>query len=96
MAFRRWCVSIVALWSLTGSGCALWHELQPHRLHRLNRVAPPHLDPEFTRLSRPKAAQAILARSSGESPEWVAVAQTDPASRTPGLGDVLMRRESSW
>lgn len=30
------------------SGCSsFWHELKPHRLHKLNSGAAPSLDPEF-------------------------------------------------
>ncbi len=40
---------IVTLTSLPG--CAsLLHELQPHRMHRINRNPPPSTDPEFTSL----------------------------------------------
>ncbi|MBI1345857.1 hypothetical protein GC163_06165 [bacterium] len=31
------------------SGCAsFWHDLQPHRLRRLNRGPAPSMDPEFS------------------------------------------------
>lgn len=30
------------------SGCSLLHELQPHRLHKLNNFPAPSLDPEFS------------------------------------------------
>lgn len=34
---------------LTTAGCAsFWHDLQPHRLRRLNRVPAPSMDPEFS------------------------------------------------
>lgn len=46
----------LVLWSLlavgsvvSGGGCAwLPHNLQPHRLHRLNRTSGPSYDPEFS------------------------------------------------
>ncbi len=34
------------------SGCAgIWHELQPHRMRRINRVPAPSWDPEFSQTS---------------------------------------------
>jgi hypothetical protein len=42
------------------SGCALFHELQPHRLRRLNRGHPPSLDPEFlSHQDRPELGSQI-------------------------------------
>lgn len=39
---------------LTTAGCAsFWHDLQPHRLRRLNRVPAPSMDPEFSSLEKP-------------------------------------------
>ncbi|MEZ6049490.1 MAG: hypothetical protein R3C11_28710 [Planctomycetaceae bacterium] len=32
---------VIAAWVATSTGCSLMHNLQPHRLHRLNRQAPP-------------------------------------------------------
>ncbi len=43
------CLSVL---SITMCGCAnLWHELQPHRMRRINRVPPPSWDPEFSQTS---------------------------------------------
>ncbi|MDZ4687882.1 MAG: hypothetical protein SH850_22645 [Planctomycetaceae bacterium] len=45
------------------SGCAsFWHDLQPHRLRRLNRGPAPSLDPEFSSVSQP-LGPAIVANS---------------------------------
>ena len=44
----------ILLYAFLGSlvfnvGCAnIWHELQPHRMNRLNRGPAPSLDPEFS------------------------------------------------
>ena len=50
----------VLLFALLGSltfqlGCAnIWHNLQPHRMNRLNRGNAPALDPEFSQWTREK------------------------------------------
>jgi len=45
---------IAALLVESVSGCAsIWHDLQPHRLRRLNRGPAPSLDPEFSAVSQP-------------------------------------------
>jgi hypothetical protein len=44
-------LTLLGLLVLAGSlsGCAsFWHDLKPHRLHRINRGDPPSLDPEFS------------------------------------------------
>lgn len=44
-------LTLLGLLVLAGSlsGCAsFWHDLKPHRLHRMNRGEPPSLDPEFS------------------------------------------------
>lgn len=42
-----WCVVAGGLW-LTSSGCALMHDLQPHRLWRWNRGPAPSTNPFFS------------------------------------------------
>lgn len=75
MAVRRFfsaasgCLVAVCLLTVPLSGCALWHNLQPHRLHRLNRVPPPHLDPEFTRVDSPMSAESMVLRAQNDSPD---------------------------
>ena len=74
MAARRFfsaasgCLVAACLLTLPLSGCALWHELQPHRLHQWNRVPPPHLDPEFTRADSPMAAESMVLRAQNADP----------------------------
>ncbi len=41
--------ALLAVLALLASGCAsMMHDLQPHRLRRLNRHAAPSMDPEFS------------------------------------------------
>lgn len=48
------------------TGCAsFWHELQPHRLHRLNRHPAPSLDPEFTSVT-PISTPSVMRAQSPE------------------------------
>lgn len=55
---RRFWLALWALAVLGGiSGCAFFHDLQPHRLHRLNRQPAPALDPEFTVVDQQFARQ---------------------------------------
>ncbi|HET6423996.1 MAG TPA: hypothetical protein VFG20_09955 [Planctomycetaceae bacterium] len=45
----RWCLLLILATVVSMAGCAsMMHELQPHRLNRLNRNPPPSMDPEFT------------------------------------------------
>ena len=44
------------------AGCALLHELQPHRLHRWNRGPAPSLDPEFTTMKADEPSPVIRAQ----------------------------------
>lgn len=45
----RWCLLLIVATVVSMAGCAsLMHELQPHRMNRLNRNPPPSVDPEFT------------------------------------------------
>lgn len=64
----KWCCRLSALWMflMSFSGCALWHELQPHRLHRLNRTAPPHLDPEFSFVPPAGTTEPMIWRAQNE------------------------------
>ena len=66
MAVRNWRLVVLCLVPLAFSGCTLWHELQPHRLHRLNRVSPPHLDPEFT-LRESLTDEPVIVRAQNET-----------------------------
>lgn len=41
-------------------GCAtIWHELQPHRVQRMNRGPAPSLDPEFTHWKPTRPARMV-------------------------------------
>jgi hypothetical protein len=51
-------------------GCAnFWHDLQPHRLHRLNRGAAPALSPDFTQSVRPATNRLVRLDHSGDRTE---------------------------
>ena len=62
MAFRWCCLAMVCVGL---SGCEMLHNLQPHRLRRLNYVPPPHLDPEFT-LRQPQHAEPLILRAQND------------------------------
>ncbi len=66
MNLRRWCTLLLCVAPVALSGCTLWHNLQPHRLRRLNRVSPPHLDPEFTQRESPRQESLILRAQNDE------------------------------
>ena len=73
MSVRTWCMPAFGLLLMSLSGCTLWHNLQPHRLHRLNQGPPPTLDPEFSQ-TVPLDGQPLYA--AGEAaPELVIRAQ---------------------
>lgn len=56
----RSCRYILLLLVVINSGCAsFWHDLKPHRLHRLNRGSAPALDPEFTHSGQPSRSQLV-------------------------------------
>ncbi|MAT13870.1 MAG: hypothetical protein CMJ46_01210 [Planctomyces sp.] len=38
----------IAAWVSTSTGCSLLHNLQPHRLHRMNRQSPPSSSAMFS------------------------------------------------
>ncbi|MDP1799127.1 MAG: hypothetical protein Q8K78_16660 [Planctomycetaceae bacterium] len=62
----RICLWVMLLTTSSLMGCAsFWHDLKPHRMHRLNRHPAPSLDPEFTSLT-PSTAPTILRAQSPE------------------------------
>ena len=73
------CLSVL---SITMCGCAnLWHDLQPHRMRRINRVPPPSWDPEFSQTSA--------------SPEWNLVRHdhsATPSRLSANHADVIVAR----
>ena len=78
-------ILLLSLLSVTLCGCAsLWHDMQPHRLRRINRVPPPSLDPEF---SQTAASRSLL------------LARRDNSTRSPVLtankADVTVARGQS-
>lgn len=68
MAFRIKFIAWICLLTTGLSGCALWHEIQPHRMRRLNRVPPPHLDPEFTHLDPVTTREPAFVRA--QNVDW--------------------------
>lgn len=64
MAVRKILALALCVCPLAVSGCSLLHDLQPHRLRRLNRVSPPHLDPEFT--LRDELTEPVVVRAQNE------------------------------
>lgn len=73
---RTWArVAVVGLLLAPLAGCTLLHDLQPHRLRRLNRVPPPSIDPEF--MSQQQVRPAIP------------LAAADPASVVSTSGGVV-------
>lgn len=81
MAIRKICVLMICLWFCGLSGCSLWHNLQPHRMRRLNRVPPPHQDPEFT--LRESWQHAVVVAANWDSAAMVVRAQ----NQEPGVTD---------
>jgi hypothetical protein len=73
MAVRNWRVLTLCLLSASLTGCTLWHDLQPYRLNRLNRVPPPTLDPEFSQFA--PAGEKLLAGGNDASEPVVIRAQ---------------------
>ncbi len=78
-------ILLLSLLTVTQCGCAqFWHDLQPHRLRRINSGPPPSLDPEFS--------QAAASRS-------LLLARRDNAARSPILtankADVTVARGQS-
>lgn len=60
---RTWArVAVVGLLLAQLAGCTLLHDLQPHRLRRLNRVPPPSLDPEFMSGQQARPGIPLAAR----------------------------------
>jgi predicted component of type VI protein secretion system len=53
---------------LTCAGCAsFWHDLQPHRLKRLNRHPPPAVNPEFSQSHRPARNRLVRLEESHQA-----------------------------
>jgi|GEM_PF-6957593 len=65
MTVRQASALVLCLLPISLCGCEMWHNLQPHRMRRLNRVSPPHLDPEFTRREPAFGEPAIVRAQNG-------------------------------
>jgi hypothetical protein len=61
MSRWKWIAAAVLAAELIGGCSTLFHDLQPHRLRRLNRGPAPSLDPEFSAVSRPM--NSVVANS---------------------------------
>jgi hypothetical protein len=48
------------------AGCAMFHNLKPHRLRMLNRGPAPSLDPEFTTMKDGPAPTVLATRDAAE------------------------------
>ncbi len=54
-------ILLLSLVSVTLCGCAnVWHDLQPHRMRRINQGPPPSWDPQFSQTSASRSL--LLAR----------------------------------
>ena len=78
-------ILLLSLLSITLCGCSdLWHNLQPHRLHRINQGPPPSWDPEFSQIS---ASRSLLLARRTDPPK--------PAVLTANKADVTVARGQS-
>ena len=65
----RSCRYVLLMLVIMNCGCAsLWHDLQPHRIRRLNRGNAPALNPEFTRVTQPSRKQLVRLDGPRQSP----------------------------
>ena len=78
-------ILLLSLLSVTLCGCTdLWHNLQPHRLRRINSGPAPSWDPEFSQTS---ASRSLLLARRGGPPK--------PAVLTANKADVTVARGQS-
>ena len=62
-------ILLLSLLSVTLCGCAdLWHNLQPHRLRRINSGPPPSWDPEFSQTSVSRSLLLVQHDNSARPP----------------------------
>ena len=62
-------ILLLSLLSVTLCGCAsVWHELQPHRLHRINSGPAPSWDPEFSQTSVSRSLLLVQRDNSARPP----------------------------
>lgn len=54
-------------------GCAnVWHDLQPHRMRRMNRGDAPSLDPDFTSINSSPKGGLVRIDNPGKQPGMTA------------------------
>ena len=73
-------IVLLATFCGTSAGCSLFHELQPHRLHRWNRSAPVHDD--FYNSSIPDPPLPWAGVEPGYGPEPLALPPGAQNNRT--------------
>ena len=61
----KWAAMALLITELLGGCASVFHDLQPHRLRRLNRGPAPTLDPEFSAVSQP--GPSVVLANSGEA-----------------------------
>jgi len=62
---RRGVLIVVAVLLSQAVGCALFHELQPHRIRRLNRTPAPVVDPEFNSQLQGHGFRCVASAADG-------------------------------
>ena len=62
-------ILLLSLLSITLCGCAnFWHDLQPHRMRRINSGPPPSWDPEFSQTSVSRSLLLVRRDNSAKPP----------------------------
>ena len=62
-------ILLLSLLSVALCGCAnVWHDLQPHRIRRINSGPAPSWDPEFSQTSAPRSMQLVRRDNSAKLP----------------------------
>ena len=62
-------ILLLALLTVTLCGCAnVWHDLQPHRIRRINQGPAPSWDPEFSQTSASRSLLLVRRDHSAEPP----------------------------
>ena len=61
-------ILLLSLLSITLCGCAnFWHDLQPHRMRRINSGPPPSWDPEFSQTAVSRSLLLVRRDDSTKS-----------------------------
>ena len=62
-------IALLSLLTVMLCGCAnIWHELQPHRLRRMNSGPAPSWDPEFSQTSASRSLLLVKRREPAKTP----------------------------